>query len=119
MKNEQKEFEGILNLENVSTIDIHTKVWRDRVNGNSYGASRVVFNYGTESALTLCVPFSYEYENTYFGLARFLTDGEECCLHRVAQDHGIFVREYSEKARKRDAEAWGKGYDRIPLDYRH
>ena len=105
MKNEQKEFEGILNLEALNSIDIHTKIWRDRIYGNSYGASRVVFNYGTPEQLTLCVPFSYSYENTYFDLARFLTDGEECCLHRVAQDHGITVREYSEKARKRDAEA--------------
>ena len=44
-----------------NTIDIISKEWFDKVNGNSYFAGTVTLNYGTETEETFLMPFQYGY----------------------------------------------------------
>ena len=119
MKNEQKEFTGIVNPSYIKTIDIHEKTWRDRTYGNNYAAYQVTINYGTPEQLTLCKPFSYDSENSDSEIGALLMDCDrrDVSLYRVAQEYGIIVRRFSEKTRKRDTQDWGDAFPAIPRKY--
>lgn len=42
-------------------IDLNTKEWFDRVNGNSYFSAVVTLNYKMEDEKTMLLPFQYGY----------------------------------------------------------
>lgn len=45
----------------IKTIDINTKEWFDKANGNSYFSSRITVNFGLPDTKTFAVPFGYGY----------------------------------------------------------
>lgn len=47
----------------IKTIDVLTKVWFDKVNGNSYFAQRIVINRGLKSETTIINHFQYGYSS--------------------------------------------------------
>lgn len=49
----------------IKTIDVQAKEWRDKVNGNSYFAGKVILNYGMPSEKTFVMPFQYGYGEQY------------------------------------------------------
>tara|TARA_R100000951_G_scaffold97743_1_gene87463 strand:+ start:71 stop:397 length:327 start_codon:yes stop_codon:yes gene_type:complete len=49
----------------MKSIDIQTKSWFDKVNGNSYFSGTITLNHGTETEETFLMPFQYGYGNQY------------------------------------------------------
>lgn len=49
----------------IKTIDINSKEWFDRINGNSYFAGSVTVNYGMKTEKTFKMPFQYGYGDSY------------------------------------------------------
>lgn len=47
------------------SIDIQSKEWFDKVNGNSYFAGTITLNNGTETEETFLMPFQYGYGSQY------------------------------------------------------
>jgi uncharacterized protein YdgA (DUF945 family) len=45
----------------VKTIDINTKEWFDKINGNSYFSANVTLNYGLNDSVNIKIPFQYGY----------------------------------------------------------
>ena len=58
-----------MNYYDLKTIDITTKTWFDRVNGNTYFAQRIVLNYGYLNEEVHVNKFQYGYSSfEYFAL---------------------------------------------------
>lgn len=99
----------------IKTIDVHGKEWFDRINGNSYNATRIVINYGMPDQMTLTTPFQYGYGNFYMQAAseaikeRFNPDAKGYVpLWQFCNDNGIVLRnQLQEKCLKRDVVAHG------------
>jgi lipoprotein NlpI len=49
----------------IKTIDIQSKEWFDKVNGNSYFSANVTINYGLENQQNIFLPFQYGYGTHY------------------------------------------------------
>tara|TARA_R110000868_G_scaffold106702_1_gene292425 strand:- start:1337 stop:1666 length:330 start_codon:yes stop_codon:yes gene_type:complete len=49
----------------LNTIDVISKEWFDKVNGNSYFSGTVTLNYGTETEESFLMPFQYGYGNQH------------------------------------------------------
>ena len=49
----------------VKTIDIQAKEWSDKINGNSYFASKIIVNKSLKNEKRYVLPFQYGYENVY------------------------------------------------------
>lgn len=47
----------------MQTLDINTLEWFDKVNGNTYFASRITINYGLETEKEFINPFQYGYSS--------------------------------------------------------
>ena len=45
----------------IKTIDINSKEWFDKINGNSYFSSNITINYGMNDAKNIEIPFTYGY----------------------------------------------------------
>ena len=45
----------------MKTIDVHTKEWWDKVNGNTYFASLVTIDFGLPTEKQIKIPFQYGY----------------------------------------------------------
>ena len=45
----------------IKTIDVYTKTWFDKVNGNTYFAQAITLNFGMNNSETLINPFQYGY----------------------------------------------------------
>ncbi len=45
----------------IKTIDVCTKTWFDKVNGNSYFAQEITLNFGMNNSETFINPFQYGY----------------------------------------------------------
>lgn len=50
----------------VKTIDIITKTWFDKVNGNTYFAQSITINFGLSDELTVKNPYQYGYSGYEF-----------------------------------------------------
>lgn len=49
----------------IKTIDIQSKEWFDKVNGNSYFSAIITINLGMPDAHNIYVPFQYGYGSQY------------------------------------------------------
>jgi len=49
----------------IKTIDIQTKQWFDKINGNSYFAAVITVNFGMETEKQFKLPFQYGYGDQY------------------------------------------------------
>ncbi|MBQ6728268.1 MAG: hypothetical protein IJQ87_04930 [Clostridia bacterium] len=47
----------------IKTIDINTRTWFDKINGNTYFAQVITINYGMKSERTIINPFQYGYSS--------------------------------------------------------
>lgn len=52
-----------MKTKDIKTIDILTKTWFDRVNGNTYFAQRITINYGMDNEFEFINPFQYGYSS--------------------------------------------------------
>lgn len=52
-------------MKTINHISVHGKQWFDKVNGNSYCASRVTIYYSDNSETLIKTPFTYGYGNYY------------------------------------------------------
>ena len=98
----------------MKTIDIHSRVWRDKVNGNSYISVRTTVDFGMETEKVLRSSFQYgdKSMNDQIALGRLIEEGlvpkGECSLWQYARNNGIIVRDFSEKALKSVVIDWGE-----------
>jgi hypothetical protein len=53
----------------IKTIDIQSKQWFDKVNGNSYFSAIITLNFGLIDQKTINVPFQYGYGDYYIDSA--------------------------------------------------
>ena len=91
----------------LKTIDIATKTWFDRVNGNTYFAQRIVLNYGYLNEVTYVNKFQYGYSSFEYFALEFLMDkisNFEFSLKtfRDFQKRGIIIRHNISEGRKKD-----------------
>ena len=49
----------------VKTIDIQAKEWFDKINGNSYFASKIIVNKSLKNEKSYVLPFQYGYGDSY------------------------------------------------------
>lgn len=100
----------------LKTVDIHSKEWRDKVNGNTYFASRVVLNYGMSDEKTLYVEFQYGDgysmgDQVAFNLVKpYLPEGcKATAFYQLRDQYMVLTRRSTEKnCLQRDVKAWGK-----------
>lgn len=45
----------------LKTIDVQSREWWDKINGNTYFASRITLNFGMKDERTIVLPFQYGY----------------------------------------------------------
>ena len=58
-----------MNTRQIKSIDILTKTWFDKINGNTYFAQRIIINSGRKNETVIYNPFQYGYSSfTYFGI---------------------------------------------------
>jgi len=51
----------------IKTIDIQSKEWFDKVNGNSYFSSQITLNFGMKNQQNIFLPFQYGYgDHSYY-----------------------------------------------------
>ena len=60
----------------IKTIDIQTKEWFDKINGNSYFSSEITINYGLNTQKKLYVPFEYGYGS----------HSEDVCFQKIKKE---------------------------------
>ena len=100
----------------LKTVDINSKEWRDKVNGNTYFASRVVLNYGMKDEKTLYIEFQY---GDGYGMADqeafklvepYLPEGCEATAFYQLRDqyHILTRRNVQSGCLQREVKAWGK-----------
>lgn len=53
----------------IKTIDINSKEWFDKVNGNSYFSAVITLNYGLPDVEDIKLPFQYGYGDHYVDVA--------------------------------------------------
>ena len=49
----------------MKTIDINSKEWRDKINGNSYFSGLVIIDFGMKSEEVFLMPYQYGYGSQY------------------------------------------------------
>jgi hypothetical protein len=58
-----------MKTKDIKTIEVITKTWFDKVNGNSYFAQKIMINFGRKNETTLINDFQYGYSSfDYFAL---------------------------------------------------
>lgn len=100
----------------LKTVDIFNKEWRDKVNGNTYFASRVTLNYGFPDEKTLYAEFQYGDgygmgDQVAFNLVKpYLPEGcKETYFYQLRDKYQILTRRSTEKnCLQRDVKEWGK-----------
>lgn len=78
----------------IKTIDITTKTWFDKVNGNTYFAQRITLNYGLSDELTVINPYQYGYSSYEFEAFKCLKNelGIEFSNTQTLRDLNIILR---------------------------
>lgn len=100
----------------LKTVDIVSKEWRDRVNGNTYFASRITLNLGMKDEKTLYIDFQYGDGNGMadqeaFKLVKpYLPEGSKATsFWQAREDHKILTRRnVQSKCLQREVKEWGK-----------
>ena len=85
-----------MKLENIKTIDVQTKEWFDKVNGNSYFASIITLNFGMPDEVELRNKFQYGYETQHEyqaaeAISKHIGLSEVKLLRYFRDDHGVKV----------------------------
>lgn len=104
----------------IKTIDVSTKQWWDKYNGNTYFSAQITINFGTKSAERVYMPFQYGYgsyhHETFSELIKkgFIKDAEKFSngttesYFNYYQRKGIIYRHYNTpNCLKRDVVAFG------------
>lgn len=55
-----------MKVSDIKTIDVQTKTWFDKVNGNTYFAQRITLNFGMDNEFEFINPFQYGYSSFDF-----------------------------------------------------
>lgn len=98
-----------LEKEAIKTIDIQVKIWRDKVNGNTYFSAQVVFNSALPDEEVARLPFQYgDASHAPWVVMREILQEKEGSLWQFCRSRGIILRESSQKALKREVTQWGK-----------
>ena len=92
----------------MKTLDINSKTWFDKVNGNSYFASVITINYGMTNEQTFKLPFQYGYgsqdeQEAKAVLTEFNKISTEYgqCLSAYCRDNNIIYRHSNIKGCKK------------------
>ena len=104
----------ITRIADLKTVDLHTLTWFDRVNGNTYFASRIVLNYGMDNEETLTLPFQYGYGSQdewemLATLQKRFKRADLSCHWKLRDKYRVIVRCNKHKAKKRECEALANG----------
>lgn len=99
---------------NIKTIDIQSKEWHDKVNGNSYFSAIITLNYGMPNCKTIAIPFQYGYGDQYIheSLHVLQTENYIPCsdvysLSRYCNDNDIILRaNKKDKCLKREVKSF-------------
>lgn len=79
----------------IKTIDLHTKEWWDKVNGNTYFAALLTINFGMPTEKQFKIPYQYGYGSHSEYVAKDLINKEYKKDYKAlwyAKDDGIIVR---------------------------
>lgn len=101
-----------MKLQDIKTVDIQTKEWFDKVNGNSYFASVITLNFGLDNKVELKNGFQYGY-GSFHEYEAWRTIFKHIGLDynkftwSVISDNNIIVRTSKNKALKRELKAIG------------
>ena len=89
----------------IKTIDVCTKTWFDKVNGNSYFAQSITLNFGLQSAETFVNPFQYGYGSydieAFRCIEKNITDFKFVSYAKF-QESGIILRQSVKECLKRE-----------------
>jgi hypothetical protein len=97
----------------VRSISISAKTWRDRVNGNSYFAVRIIVEYTSFSTVTLHIPFQIGYGSAWeqaaaAAIAKKFELGHAPILRDIEQNNlDVVFFKLATPSKKREAIAWG------------
>lgn len=62
-----------MKTKDIKTINVITKTWFDKVNGNTYFAQRITVNFGRKNETVIINPFQYGYSSyDYFAKKRVM-----------------------------------------------
>ena len=87
----------------IKTIDVDTRTWFDKVNGNTYFAQEITINYGMKNAVKLYNPFQYGYSSYGYEAFKFLQETFKWkkSLHERIIGGKIIVREHLQRGCKK------------------
>lgn len=104
-----------MKTQEIKTIDVNAKEWRDKINGNSYFSARATLNFGESSEVNITIPFQYGYDEQYkteaFKAIQELCEWDSLAaapLWRFCEENGIILRASKETCLKRECELYGK-----------
>ena len=89
----------------IKTIDVCTKTWFDKVNGNSYFAQAITLNFGMQNAETFVNPFQYVYGSYDFEAFRCIEKNVvdfKFVSYAKFQESGIILRQSVKECLKRE-----------------
>ena len=86
----------------IKTIDITTKEWFDKINGNSYFSSEITINFNKKNQKTIFVPFTYGYGS----------HSEHVCFDKIKKELNCF------KAIEENTSYWS-AYKKYKIVYRY
>ena len=83
----------------VKTIDITTKTWFDKINGNTYFAQSITLNFGMSDEKTIKNEFQYGYSSYEFEAIECLKNqlGIEFSNTHELRESGIILRTSTQK----------------------
>lgn len=89
----------------IKTIDVCTKTWFDKVNGNTYFAQEITLNFGMNNSETLINPFKYGYGSydieAFRCIEKNITDFKFVSYAKF-QESGIILRQSVKECLKRE-----------------
>lgn len=85
-----------MKIEDIKTIDVQTKEWFDKANGNSYFASIITLNFGMPDTVEIRNKFQYGYETQHEyqaaeAISKYIGLSETKLLRYFRDDHGVKV----------------------------
>ena len=90
----------------IKTIDVLTKTWFDRVNGNTYFAQRITLNFGMDNEFEFVNPFQYGYSSfEHFALIavkKQVLDFDFTRTHELRESGIVFRHNKHEKCKQRE-----------------
>lgn len=109
-----------MKLNELKTIDVYGKEWKDTINGVSYFSSRVVLNLEYENELIIEIPFQNGYEEQYLSesmeAVKYLFPTSKWCKNNIStweakSRYGFIVRNTIQKNCKKKELNHSDGYN--------